>query len=72
MTFNSGNRLKYWKMNPIRSLLKSVSWSSDMSRILVPLMKISPDVGVSRHPMRLKRVDFPEPEGPMIAMNSPL
>ena len=34
-------------------------------------MWISPVVGTSRHPMRLRRVDFPEPEGPMMAMNSP-
>ncbi len=32
-----------------------------------PLRMYSPLVGVSRHPMRFIRVDFPEPEGPMIA-----
>jgi hypothetical protein len=30
-----------------------------------------PDVGVSRHPRRFISVDFPEPEVPMMATNSP-
>jgi ABC-type uncharacterized transport system ATPase subunit len=36
-----------------------------------PLMDTSPEDGISRHPIMFKRVDFPDPEGPMMAMNSP-
>ena len=71
MMLRSGKRLKYWKMNPIRSLRRLVSSVSDMSPIRVPLMKMSPVVGVSRQPIRFRRVDLPEPEGPMTEMNSP-
>ena len=30
-----------------------------------------PDVGTSRQPMMFIMVDLPEPDGPMIAVNSP-
>src|SRR6185369_3476831 len=33
--------------------------------------QISPELGRSRHPIRLTRVDLPEPEGPMTASHSP-
>jgi len=35
-------------------------------------MVIVPFVGWSRHPMMFMRVDFPEPEGPMMAVKAPL
>ena len=34
-------------------------------------MKTLPPVGLSNPPIMLKKVDLPEPEGPMMAMNSP-
>src|SRR5437588_317583 len=36
-----------------------------------PASKMSPEVGRSRQPIRLIRVDFPEPEGPIMASHSP-
>jgi len=30
-----------------------------------------PELGVSRHPTRFINVDFPEPDGPTTATNSP-
>ncbi len=36
-----------------------------------PLSQYSPWVGVSRQPMRFIIVDLPDPEGPMMATNSP-
>jgi len=36
-----------------------------------PSMKMSPELGRSRHPIG-SRGDFPDPDGPMIAIHSPL
>ncbi len=33
-------------------------------------MVISPEVGISRPPIRFSKVVFPEPDGPTIAANS--
>src|SRR3989449_4666450 len=46
------------------------SSSSDRSLTFWPLSQYSPAVGVSRQPMRFMSVDFPDPEGPMMATNS--
>jgi hypothetical protein len=35
-------------------------------------MKTSPEEGRSRQPTMASKVDFPDPEGPRIAANSPL
>ena len=37
----------------------------------LPSIKISPEVGVSIPAIRLRRVVFPEPDGPMSERNSP-
>jgi hypothetical protein len=37
----------------------------------IPSIESIPEVGLSSAPIRLSSVDFPEPEGPMIATNSP-
>ncbi len=37
----------------------------------MPLNRYLPAVGVSRQPSRFISVDFPEPLGPITAMNSP-
>ena len=42
-----------------------------MSETRWPLIQYSPFVGESRQPIRFISVDFPEPEGPMIARYSP-
>ena len=38
----------------------------------IPSRTYVPDVGVSRNPRIFMKVDFPEPEDPMIERNSPL
>jgi hypothetical protein len=68
---NWGSRLKFWKTNPTRRLRMSASWSRSRPATASPLRRYSPPDGVSRHPRRLRRVDFPEPEGPTTATNSP-
>jgi hypothetical protein len=47
------------------------SSSSSISETFLPLSQYSPCVGVSRQPIKFINVDFPEPDGPMIAMYSP-
>ena len=37
----------------------------------IPSKKYVPDVGLSKHPRTFINVDFPEPDAPMIATNSP-
>ena len=37
----------------------------------MPARRYSPEVGWSRQPRICIKVDFPEPDGPMIATNSP-
>lgn len=65
-----GSRLKVWKTKPI-SLLRIRANSSSLSLATgVPLSQYSPEVGVSRQPIRFMSVDFPEPDGPMIATYS--
>ena len=39
--------------------------------ISAPSSKYLPLVGLSRHPRMFMKVDLPEPEGPIIAANSP-
>src|SRR6185369_15574673 len=47
------------------------SSSSSISETFLPLGQYWPCDGVSRQPIRFINVDFPEPDGPMIAMYSP-
>src|SRR3989338_4970905 len=49
----------------------SASSSSESLETSCPSRKYRPDVGVSRHPKICIKVDLPEPEGPIIATNSP-
>ena len=65
-----GSRLKVWNTNPISLLRIRASASSPSSDTRWPLSQYSPAVGLSRQPMRFISVDFPEPDGPMIATNS--
>ncbi len=66
-----GKRLKDWKTKPIFSRRMSASSSSVKEAMFLPSMKYSPEVGVSKAPKICIRVDLPEPEGPMMATNSP-
>src|SRR5579883_781497 len=54
-------------MNPILSRRTRVRSSSDNALSVSPSIAISPLVGLSKPPMRLRRVDLPEPDGPTIA-----
>ena len=65
-----GSKLNVWKTKPI-SLLRILANSSSSSSLTFWLLsQYSPPVGVSRHPMRFMSVDLPEPDGPMMAVNS--
>jgi hypothetical protein len=65
------SRLNVWKTKPIslfRMWASSSSFISDTSR---ELRKYLPLDGVSRHPIRFIIVDFPDPDGPIMATYSP-
>src|ERR1035437_3438063 len=64
-------RLKNWKMKPILSRRKRVRSSSERSATDWPSMRIWPEVGRSSPPIRLRSVDFPEPDGPTRETISP-
>jgi hypothetical protein len=75
MTFSCavkvGTRLKAWNTNPIRSRRSSVmALSSSEPRSTFPI-NTCPSVRRSRPARQCSRVDFPEPDGPMIAVNTP-
>ena len=69
--FSVGMRLKDWKMKPIlsrrsRVSLRSLSFDTvTSSRVMVP------SVMESKPARQCMRVDLPEPDGPMMAVNSP-
>ncbi|MOA20302.1 hypothetical protein D3C78_1407390 [compost metagenome] len=54
----------YWLRNSANCSLLA-SW------VEIPLICISPSVGLSRQPMMFINVDFPEPDAPTIATISP-
>jgi hypothetical protein len=64
-------RLKNWKTKPVFARRVRVRCSSSSAEIPTPSMTTSPEVGRSRPPRRCSIVDFPEPDAPMIARNSP-
>ena len=66
-----GRRLKFWKTKPSFLLRAAASWSNVSPATLSPSSRYSPAVGVSRQPMMFIRVDFPDPDGPMMETNSP-
>src|SRR5438105_11956271 len=59
-------------MKPILRLRKLASSDGRRRVISTPSSRYEPLVGRSRQPMRFMKVDLPEPEGPMMATNSPL
>src|SRR3989338_6289750 len=66
-----GKRLKAWKTNPISLLRTLASSVSSSSSITLLLNLYEPPLCFSKKPRICKSVDFPEPEGPIIATNSP-
>ena len=63
-----GIRLKVWNTNPIESRRIRVSCFSEQALISTSPRKICPDVTRSRPARQCSRVDFPDPDGPMIAV----
>ncbi len=69
--FRVGSRLNAWKMKPILSRRSLVSCLSLRPVISVSPIQIRPPLTVSSPARQCIRVDLPEPEGPMIAVNRP-
>src|SRR5206468_3552108 len=69
---STGMRLNVWKTNPSLRALRSARAPADSALAASPSMRISPEVGVSRQPMRLSSVVLPLPDGPAMATNSPV
>src|SRR5438477_8987058 len=66
-----GIRLKLWKTKPI---FRSRTWAraaSSSVRTSTPSRENRPRDGTSRQPTMFMSVDLPDPEGPMMATNSP-
>jgi hypothetical protein len=63
--------LNCWKTKPSVSLRRSASSSRFISDSERWLISIWPEVGRSSAPIKFISDDFPEPEGPMMATNSP-
>ena len=61
-----GTRLNAWKTKPTRSRRSSVSRLSPSVMSVSPMNTV-PVVGASRPAMQCRSVDFPDPDGPMIA-----
>jgi hypothetical protein len=66
-----GRRLKAWNTNPMRSRRRRVSSFSDSRDRSTSPIHTDPEVRVSRPARQCMRVDLPEPEGPMMAVNRP-
>ena len=66
-----GSRLNDWKMNPTWSRRSRVNALSDSAVSSVSPTNTRPAVGVSSPARQCINVDFPDPDGPMIAANSP-
>ena len=66
-----GTRLNDWNTKPIRSRRRRVSALSFSVDTSMPSTTTWPEVGVSSAAMQCMSVDLPEPDGPMIAVNSP-
>ena len=64
-------RLKDWKTNPIRSRRRRVNGLLLECAEVDPATITLPSVGRSRPAAQCSRVDLPDPDGPMIAVNVP-
>ena len=65
---NVGMRLNVWNTKPMRSRRNNVSSLSDSVDSSTSPMNTCPDVSESRPATQCISVDFPEPDGPMIAV----
>ena len=64
---NSGSRWWYWKTNPIFSFRNRARSRGGSSSSDWPKISTRPESGRSIPPSRCSSVDFPTPDGPMIA-----
>ena len=64
-------RLKSWNTKPKFSRRNWARSRGERSARLTPSSRMSPALTVSMVAMQLSRVVLPEPEAPMMAMNSP-
>lgn len=64
-------RLKFWKMKPICFARRWACLAEESFWTGSPFRKYSPEVGLSSRPMTFRREVFPQPEGPIIMINSP-
>src|SRR4051794_34726048 len=67
----TGSRLKNWKMKPNLSRRRAVRRLSSSFVMSTPSTSTEPPVGRSRPARMCMRVDFPDPDGPMIAAKRP-
>ena len=65
-----GSRLKLWKTKPTRSRRSTVSRVSSSPVRSVAPSRTLPEVGWSSPARQCMRVDLPDPDGPMIAVNA--
>ena len=65
------SRLKNWKTKPTCLRRSTAHADGDSPSTRLPRSQISPRVAGSRPPSTCSSVDFPEPDGPMTATNSP-
>ena len=72
MALVRGSRLKPWKTNPTFLLRAVARVFFDRVETSCPSRMYRPDVGRSRQPRMCMNVDFPEPDGPITATNSPV
>ena len=66
-----GTRLKDWKMKPMRSRRSLRQPGIIELRDVLIANEGYPEVGVSRPAMQCMRVDLPDPDGPITAVNRP-
>ena len=62
------NKLKFWKTIPTFALYDGIFLDNKTSSLLY---NISPLVGVSNKLIHLNKVDFPDPDAPIILVTSP-
>src|SRR5437870_4627201 len=70
-TVKAGSRLNAWKTNPTRSRRSSVRPVWLLPARLTPPSDTSPALGVSSPAATWRKVLFPEPDGPITAVNDP-
>jgi hypothetical protein len=63
--------LKSWKTKPMLRRRNRARSSTDIEASGLPPTTTSPEVGSSRLPAMVRRVDFPDPLGPMTATSDP-